>query len=74
MGDTKKGKEKMSQTGRGKEEEESDDSSFVRKKKNRRGSNELFQYFEEKLWKEYALREEKLAMQMKEQETSDKWE
>ena len=70
----KQAMERMSQTAKRKDEEGGGDSSGVKKKTNRRGSHELFQYFEEKWSKEYALKQEKLAMQMKEQEASDKRE
>ncbi|KAK2555251.1 hypothetical protein P5673_023235 [Acropora cervicornis] len=59
----KQAMERMSQTAKRKEEEGSGDSSGVKKKKNRRSSNDLFQYFEEKLSKEYAFKPEKLALQ-----------
>ena len=37
-------------------------------------SNDLFHYFEVKLSKEYAFKQEKLAMRTKEQEAADKRE
>ena len=52
----------------------SGDSSGVKKKKNRRSSHDLFQYFEEEMSKEYAFKQEKLAMRTKEQEAADNWE
>ena len=53
---------------------ESDDDSTPKKKKTRRGSQELFQFFEEKVSKTYAYKQEKLEAKMKEQEASDKRE
>lgn len=70
----KQAMERMSQTTKRKEEGGSGDSSGAKKKKNRRSSNDLFQCFEEKLSKEYAFKQEKLAMRTKEQEAVGKQE
>ena len=67
----KQAMKRMSQIAKRKEEERSGDSSGVKKKKKKwKSSNELFQYFEEKLSKKYAFKQEKLAMRTKEQEAA----
>ena len=65
--------ERMTQTSKRKEGE-NEDSITLKTNKSRKSSNEEFEYFEEKVSKGYAFKQEKLAMQMKEQEAIDKQE
>ena len=62
--------ERMSQTKNNLEE----DDNGPRKKKARRSSQELFEFFEEKMSKIHAYKKEKLLVKLKEQEAIDKRE
>ncbi|KAK3727216.1 hypothetical protein QZH41_020355 [Actinostola sp. cb2023] len=73
----KKATERMSQSTKRKDddEEEEDGSTGVPKKqKTRRSSQELFQFLDEKVSKDYTYKQEKLEAKLKEQEASDKRE
>lgn len=66
-----KAMERMSQKTKNDLEE---DDSGPKKKKARRSSQELFEFFEEKMFKTHAYKKEKLQVKLKEQEAIDKRE
>jgi len=73
----KKAMERMSQSTKRKDDDDDDDDGSTgvpKKQKTRRSSQELFQFLEEKVSKDYTYKQEKLEAKLKEQEASDKRE